>query len=193
MDMLELAEILISTLVLALVFSYPFKAGFFQTFLVALIAVGSGFAFHELAHRALARYFGCEARYMMWKEGLLLAVLMRVTVGWVFAAPGAVYFSPFSRQRGFIGKTEQGLISLAGPMTNVLVALGFLSLFLILQPQDQLIASILGEGLYINLTLAFFNLIPFPPLDGSKVFSWSPLYWGMAIAAVFLLQTGLGL
>lgn len=193
MDTAELGDIVLSTVVLAFVFAYPFGAGFYQTMLVALVAVGTGFAFHELAHRYLAKYIGCEARYMMWKEGLALAVIMRVTLGWVFAAPGAVYFSPFSRHRGLIGRMEQGLIALAGPMTNVLVALGFLSLFFLLHPQNELATSILANGLYINLTLAFFNLLPFPPLDGSKVFAWNPLYWGLAIASVFLLQMGLGI
>ncbi|MFH1240586.1 MAG: site-2 protease family protein [Candidatus Diapherotrites archaeon] len=35
---------------------------------------------------------------------------------------------------------------------------------------------------YINMFLGLFNMIPFPPLDGSKIFRWNPIIW----AAVFL-------
>jgi Zn-dependent protease len=77
-------------------------------------------------------------------------------------------------------KKDMALVSLAGPATNLVIAIVFalicrflfngLSLDMILNG-GNLIASILGTVVYINILLAIFNLIPIPPLDGSKVFA----------------------
>ncbi|MCK4405684.1 MAG: hypothetical protein KAV43_04175, partial [Hadesarchaea archaeon] len=86
----------------------------------------------------------------------------------LFAAPGAVMIlSPyFTRHQG-------GLIGLAGPATNIAIA----GCFFPLSYFSGLIGDIGLWGALINLWLAFFNLLPFPPLDGEKVFSWSPAAW----------------
>ncbi|WP_211259700.1 site-2 protease family protein, partial [Thermococcus celericrescens] len=39
----------------------------------------------------------------------------------------------------------------------------------------------------VNLWLAFFNLLPFPPLDGSKVVRWNAGYWAVSIGVAYLL------
>ncbi len=41
---------------------------------------------------------------------------------------------------------------------------------------------IVSYGLMINMWIAFFNLIPFGPLDGAKIIRWNPLVWGILIA-----------
>ena len=64
---------------------------------LAGVAVGTGFIFHELAHRQVARYYGVYARYRAWYTGLLLAVTIAflsakiLGMPFVLAAPGAVY------------------------------------------------------------------------------------------------------
>src|ERR1035437_1789578 len=77
-------------------------------------------------------------------------------------------------------KKDMALVSLAGPATNLVIAVIFalvcrflfngLSLDMILNG-GNIVASILGTIVYINILLAIFNLIPIPPLDGSKVFA----------------------
>jgi Zn-dependent protease len=51
--------------------------------------------------------------------------------------------------------------------------------------------SLLGsQGVFVNVFLALFNLLPVPPLDGSKVFAWSKARWAtvfLPLAAVFLV------
>jgi Zn-dependent protease len=42
-------------------------------------------------------------------------------------------------------------------------------------------------GFQINLLFALFNLLPFPPLDGSKVISWNPMVWFITIAVSAVL------
>jgi Zn-dependent protease len=75
---------------------------------------------------------------------------------------------------------ESHTVSLAGPATNIFIAIIGVILLKILFPGEN-IESILKSGLfyalfvwkiiYINLMLAIFNLLPIPPLDGSKIFS----------------------
>lgn len=78
------------------------------------------------------------------------------------------------------GRKDIALISLAGPLTNILLAIIAGLLIHTFYPQLPLglvsINGILGLILYstltLNLLLAIFNLIPIPPLDGSKVFAF---------------------
>ncbi|NLE89452.1 MAG: site-2 protease family protein, partial [Dehalococcoidales bacterium] len=154
----------------------------FQLIGISLLAVSTGFIFHELAHRLVARKFGYYAEYEMWPAGLLIALVSSL-MGFIFAAPGAVVIRP-----GNIiiadHKTQMenlGLISIAGPATNIAIAV----LFLVLDAIYPTLIFYLGA--YINTWLAIFNLIPFGPLDGAKIFRWSKLYWGVALAIAVLL------
>ncbi len=75
------------------------------------------------------------------------------------------------------GRKDIAIVSLAGPATNFLIAaIGALLIkLLIFLPLEPNISAILNWFLLIvvrlNLLLGIFNLIPIPPLDGSKVFS----------------------
>ena len=74
------------------------------------------------------------------------------------------------------GRKDIALVSLAGPLTNILIAIIAALIyklfpFGIANTQIGNILPFLTEIVRINLLLAIFNLIPIPPLDGSKVFS----------------------
>ena len=101
----------------------------------------------------------------------------------IFAAPGAVYIVPriFGVGHG-ITKRENGLISLSGPLANILVAIAFL----ILANYGGFLAFVGSTGLRVNLWLAAFNLLPFGMLDGRKVFNWSPAIWAIITIPAWL-------
>jgi len=183
----ELKDILISWLVVSVAFGWVIKNSFSQimqfpmniifAIVVAMIAVGTGFVFHELAHRTVAIRFGAKARYMMWPSLLILALIMAFLTGFVFAAPGAVYI--FGEH---INRKQNGIISLAGPVTNILLAIMFIAILMAATVfQNDIIGIIAASAASINLFLALFNLLPIAPFDGSKVFAWQPLLW----AAIF--------
>lgn len=63
-------------------------------------------------------------------------------------------------------KQDMILVGAAGPLTNIVIAAIFILLIKISNP---LISEILALGAILNLVLAIFNLIPIPPLDGSRI------------------------
>ncbi|MCD6472146.1 site-2 protease family protein [Candidatus Aerophobetes bacterium] len=68
-------------------------------------------------------------------------------------------------------KKDMMWIGVAGPAANLGIALFLTLLFRIFVTSASIAAVILFYGITINLILAFFNLIPIPPLDGSRVLS----------------------
>jgi len=191
MQIKELRDISLSALALAIAFGIALAGGldglgnpvYVLTLIgISLLAVSTGFIFHELAHRLVARRFGYLAEYAMWPAGLLIALVSSL-MGFIFAAPGAVVIRPGN----IIISTREtevenmGLISIAGLATNIVIAV----LFLLLDTIYPTLIFYLGA--YINTWLAIFNLIPFGPLDGAKVFRWNKIYWGAALAIAGLL------
>lgn len=111
--------------------------------------------------------------------GLLALVLVRF--GWAKPVP----INPYNFKN-----VRQGtmLVSIAGPLSNFFVAWILAIIFRIVPLADY---SVLQQGLdyaiWINIALAVFNLIPIPPLDGSKIFDQFIPYQYME----FLRQNGL--
>jgi Zn-dependent protease len=169
----ELRGLIIAIVALALIFSFPD----FTVFVVSLIIVFFSYFVHELGHKFVARKFGCLATFKIWPAGIFLGImsmLFKLVGGWsiVFVAPGFVEIMPYSFGRwGFrvtkLGPKEIGIISLAGVGVNVLFAIIF-RMF----PGD--IFRTLSD---YNGFLALFNLLPIPPLDGSKIFLWRMWIW----------------
>jgi len=126
---------------------------------------------------------------------LLMYFLTRgsFVIGWAKPVP----FNPLNLKKP---KRDIGLVGLAGPLVNLLIALIF-SLFLrlikilnlaIVAPMNDLFGIII----YLNILLAIFNLIPIPPLDGSRLLyslipvKWEKYYWmlekyGMILVMIF--------
>lgn len=141
-----------------------------------MIGVGSSFIFHEIAHKLIAMHYGYWAEFKLWIEGLIIAIGSSF-LGFIFAAPGAVYI-----HGEYIDDRENGIISSAGPLTNIVLAVIFFLVIPVVSGNQFLhIASILGFK--INSFIAIFNLIPLGPLDGRKIFRWDPLIWLVLIAA----------
>ena len=191
----EIRDLIISFIVIALGFTILYSNGDYShvtlIFPVVMIGVGAGFIFHELGHKFVAMHYGYYAEYELWPTGLLIA-LVSSFFGFIFAAPGAVVIY----SNGMEKKTN-GLISIAGPIVNIILGLIF---FLILGSLGDFIYTETGAIVYlicvlgtrINFFLAAFNLLPIPPLDSSKVMAWSVPVWliTFAIAALLVLIFG---
>src|ERR1017187_7337551 len=75
---------------------------------------------------------------------------------------------PFNPERVKFGEFGSAIIAAAGPTSNLLLAIVGALLFRVL-PLDTFIANALYLFVFINVVLFIFNLVPIPPLDGSRV------------------------
>lgn len=175
----ELKDIVKAWLLVSIMFAIAMGGwrGVLTVLPVTLATAGVGFLLHELAHKFVAQRHKCYAEFKANDQALLIGVLLSFT-GFILAAPGGVYI------RGATHK-QHGQIALAGPLTNLVLAIGFW----LATPMFPLVGA---YGHHINALLAVFNLLPFPPFDGHAVFSWNKLAWGMSIAAsgaLFVIAT----
>lgn len=177
----ERRDLLIAWLAISIAFTLIYIRGgvdpiglvFF--FVMSLVTVGVAFVLHELAHKFAAMRYGYWAEFQKDNQMLLVAVVMAALVGIVFAAPGATYVY------GNATRTENGRISAAGPITNLLLCIPFAALALF--SGGGLLALIGLVGLRINAMIATFNMLPISVLDGRKVLSWNPVIFAVLMIA----------
>lgn len=159
------------------------------TLITRIVTLLIAFTFHEFAHAAAATALGDTTPKIHGRLTLnplahldLMGTLTLLFAGFGWAKPVPV--NPYAVNR----KTKAGmmLVSLAGPVTNLLLAvlaavpLRFGWVLLISSTSEFLPSwgEFLLEFLYINLSLFLFNLIPLAPLDGEKIITFFlPEHW----------------
>jgi Zn-dependent protease len=124
---------------------------------------------------------------------VLLPLLLYIGTGgsFVFAAAKPVPYNPNNLKDPRWGGAK---IALAGPATNFLLALvfGIAVRVCAYLPVSDLFVSLLAVVVFVNIMLGIFNLIPIPPLDGSRVlFAILPQTEGVIRAMYFLERWGI--
>ncbi len=152
-------------MLLSLLFSSP--AEFILIFGGLILAIG----LHEAAHCFTADRLGDPTPRSAGRLTLnplahldpigTFAILI-AGFGWGKPAP----FDPYNLKNP---RRDTALIALAGPASNVVLSIIFA--LILKTPIPVQVADIVFTLLVLNLNLAFFNLIPVPPLDGSKILS----------------------
>jgi len=186
----EIKELFVAWLMISVAFAILFSGSalfsldfvFIIAFALSALTVGISFLFHELMHKYMAQKYGLWAEFRAFYPGLWLA-LIGSFFGFIFAAPGAVVsksYRPLSREK-------RGKISLAGPLTNIVLALLFLPGFLFIKGDGNILALFFQYGLTINGLLAAFNLIPVRPFDGKEVYDWNKSVYFIALLVAISL------
>ncbi len=188
----EIIHLVASLLVLTIAFTYPNLSP--ELMAIVAFGVGTGFILHELAHKFTAQRYGYVADYEASPTGLFLAIGLKIFTGIVFAAPGAVMIRG---KRSVYGQDEDrswdslqtakefAYISVSGAVVNLLLAILFLTVSLFIT--DPLVLKVLSWSAFINVFLAGFNMIPFGPLDGAKVWRYNPVLWGIVGVPAIIL------
>ncbi len=148
-------------------------------FLFYFVIIVPSAIIHEYAHGAMADALGDKtARYAgrltlnpmahidMWGTIVMPVVLLALSGGnFMFAYAKPVPYNPYNLKNQ---KWGPALVGLAGPMSNFMLACAFAVVVRAL-PTGATLAYFLAMIVYANLVLMIFNLVPIPPLDGSKV------------------------
>jgi Zn-dependent protease len=164
----------------------PFGA--LETLGISLVTVGVAFILHEMAHKFTAIKFGFWAEFRKDNNMLLIMGALAALVGMIFAAPGATVIYD-TTGRG-ISREQNGKISIAGPLINLLLCIPFVIIFLIgggfsAAVSGNLFAKLGLAGIQINAIIAAFNMLPVSILDGRKVWAWNKVVFVVTVIVAF--------
>jgi Zn-dependent protease len=176
--------IIIAIMVLSTVSQYITNPGALFALLASIPGVLVAITFHEFAHGYAAYKLGDNTAK---NEGRLslnpldhldpVGTLMLLFAGFGWGKP--VHVNPIQYTRKISMEKGEAIVSVAGPLTNMILALvlaliygalvKFASIEFLLSNVGNIIKVILASAISINIGLGVFNLIPLPPLDGSKI------------------------
>ncbi len=153
-------------------------------FIIVIALIVFSIIVHEVAHGAAAYLMGDKTAYYEGRLTLnpaphidpigsvLIPGVLAITnagfmVGWAKPVP----FNPYNLRApfGLPRKVGEALVALAGPATNFAIAVALALVVRSALVADEFALTIIGGLIVANLSLAVLNMIPFPPLDGSKV------------------------
>lgn len=153
-----------------------------QTFAVYALPIVFAITLHEAAHAYAAKYFGDTTAYAQGRMtlnpikhidpiGTLLIPIVLYFVGSPFlfgyAKPVPVNFGNLRNP-----KKQMAFVALAGPLANLVMALMWLVLLIILgafNSGEEFFMRMAQAGVLTNLVIFAFNLFPIPPLDGGRI------------------------
>ena len=154
-----------------------------QTVLIYALPVLFSITIHEAAHGYVARYFGDHTASMLGRITLnplkhidpVGTILMPLLL--YFATSGAFLFGyakPVPVNFGNLRHPKRDMVwvALAGPLSNLLQALLWLALFIVLlglNIEERFFVEMARAGVLVNLVMWAFNLFPLPPLDGGRI------------------------
>ncbi|MGB3921658.1 MAG: site-2 protease family protein [Minisyncoccia bacterium] len=153
-------------------------------FLFQIVILVMSVVIHEVTHGYVASILGDQtARYQgrltlnpikhldFFGSFLIPLLLYLSKVGVILGWAKPVPYNPYNLRPG---RWSEALVAFAGPAANIVLALGFGLLMRFAYTSEAAWFSqdffyITGLVVFINILLAIFNLIPIPPLDGSKI------------------------
>ena len=133
---------------------------------------------HEFAHAWMAIKLGDDTperegrntlnpmAHVDWLGTLILPAITSLMSGGFIGWGKAVNTNPYRLKWGLNGLA---LVALAGPVSNVISAVVLAGAAVVAASFSEVLAEYCAHGVYLSLYLAIFNMLPVPPLDGSKL------------------------
>ena len=126
---------------------------------------------HEYSHGRMALLLGDDTAQRLGRLSFnpmrhldILGVLFFYFVGFGWAKPVPV------DPRNFVSpRRDMMYVAIAGPLSNIALAVGCSFFIRLISPEFSYLFVILAYGIWINVALAIFNMLPMYPLDGSSV------------------------
>jgi len=156
-----------------------------QIIAVSILPILFAVTVHEVAHGWVAKKYGDNTAFAQGRLTLnpikhidlvgtiIVPLILRFTSGFLFGWAKPVPVDP----RNFKNpRQDMAVVALAGPVSNLLMALIWaliarIGLMIHVESVTMPLTNMGIVGISINLSLAFINLLPIPPLDGSRVLS----------------------
>ena len=152
--------------------------GIVVTIIIAIVAILVSMTFHEAMHAFTGYWLGDDTAKLQGRLTLnplkhidpFLTVLLPIGLLLVGLPPfGGAKPVPFNPDRVRGGDWGAALVAVAGPLTNLVLAFVFFGIAVILTPVSAFASQALVLASTINLGFFIFNILPIPPLDGSRV------------------------
>lgn len=176
--------IIMVIMVLSMIVQYTTNPGMLFSLVISIPAVLIAITFHEFAHAFVADKLGDDTAR---REGRLslnpfahldpIGTLLLVFAGFGWGKP--VHVNPRNYTRKMSMEKGEALVSIAGPAMNIILAIIFAIIYCLVYKFGSadflrsntgfIIRTLISSIVSINIGLGVFNLIPLPPLDGSKI------------------------
>lgn len=146
---------------------------------IVLVVILLSMTLHEAMHAFVGYWLGDDTAKLQGRLTLnpikhidpFLTLLLPITLA-IIGAPifGGAKPVPFNPNRVRFNEWGAALIAIAGPLTNLLIAFVLFGIYaLVGTPYEGAVALILTTAVVVNLGFFVFNILPLPPLDGSRV------------------------
>lgn len=176
--------IILIILILSTLVQYATNPDLLLSLLISIPGVLIAITFHEFAHVFAADKLGDDTAR---REGRLslnpldhldpVGSLLLLFAGFGWGKP--VHVNPRNYTRKFSMEAGEAIVSLAGPLMNFILAIIFTLIYcaiykfsgisFVMSTTGNIIMLLISSTISINIGLGVFNLIPLPPLDGSKI------------------------
>lgn len=155
-----------------------FEADIITRIVITLGVVLFSMTFHEAMHAFVAYWLGDDTakhqgrltlnpvKHLDPFLSIILPIGLAIVGGPIFGGAKPVPFNP-ERVKG--GEWGAALVAISGPLTNLLIAFLSFGVWVVVGLPGGLAGQIFGAMVAVNLGFFIFNMLPIPPLDGSRV------------------------
>ena len=191
----ETKAIIITTLAYAFIISFkqwgpgPGKVELLYglgNLLIAILIMSLTVLVHVCVQRIIGLNIGFRVEYKLWIYGIAIALILCIVSNgdiWFLFLPGGIFLHMLSQHRlGYfrygLNMMAHAMVAVVGPLSNLVLAI----IFKIIHSFTP--SPLIQKIILVNILFAVFNMLPIPPLDGSRVFFQSRMGYAFLLGAI---------